>query len=60
MPVTVPTQLRLPPDTLEQLDLIAREHGCLRTDGRPNRSQAVRDVIRREAEKISRKRGRKD
>jgi hypothetical protein len=51
------------PSTLEGLDLIASHRGLLTTagpnKGEPNRSEALRELVAREARRIGRARARK-
>ncbi len=43
------------PETLEALLLAAAHHGWLTDSGEPNRSMAVRELAKREAKRIARK-----
>ena len=49
MPVTPTMNMRLPVETLAQLDAIAHREGLTKADGTPNRTAAIRWLAARAA-----------
>jgi hypothetical protein len=49
--------VRLPVQTLAQLDAVARREGFVKSDGEPNRTAAIRWLAAQDAKKKSRKSG---
>ncbi len=57
MPSTPTMNVRLPVQTLAQLDAVARREGFVKSDGEPNRTAAIRWLAAQDAKKKSRKSG---
>ena len=50
MPATPTMNMRLPSETLAQLDAIARREGLTKSDGQPNRTAAIRWLALRDSD----------